>query len=93
MPAILERLVRQLRANGHSRASAYAIATSALQKSGNLKPGSREATEKGKRRGKMTPAQRAIDRAKRRRPGHYKYNPHNNSAVKGEINPDVKKRS
>ena len=93
MPAILDRLVRQLRANGHSRASAYAIATSALQKSGNLKPGSREATTQGKKRGKMTPAQRALDRAKRRKPGHYKYNPHNNSAVKGKINPEVQKRA
>lgn len=93
MPAILDRLVRQLRANGHSRASAYAIAVKALQKSGNLKPGSTQATEQGKKRGKMTPAQRAIDRAKRRKPGHYKYNPHNNSAVKGDVNDNVKTRS
>ena len=93
MPAILDRLVNQLMDNGHSKASAYAIATSALQKSGNLKPGSREATEKGKKRGKMTPAQRAIDRAKRRKKGNYKYNPHNNTAVKGEVNKDVKPRS
>lgn len=93
MPAILDRLVRQLRANGHSRASAHAIAIKALQKSGNLRPGSTEATKKGKQRGKMTPAQRAIDRAKRRKPGHYKYNPHNNSAVKGEINKEVQKRA
>lgn len=92
-PAILKRLIQQLRKNGKSQAEARAIATSSLQKSGNLKPGSTEATKQGKRRGKMTPAERAIDRAKRRSPGKYKYNPHNNTAVKGEVNSDVKKRA
>lgn len=50
MPAILEKLVNKLRAKGKSKSSAYAIATSALQKSGNLKKGTQEATTKGKRK-------------------------------------------
>ena len=40
MPAILERLVKQLKAKGKSESAARAIAISALQKSGNLKKGS-----------------------------------------------------
>lgn len=62
MPKILERLVSQLQAKGHSKSSAYAIATSQLQKSGNLKPGTQEVTQKGKRRGEMSAKERAIDR-------------------------------
>jgi hypothetical protein len=84
MPAILERLVRQLKAKGKSASAAYAIATSALRKSGNLKKNSTEATAKGKRRGAMTPAQRAKDRASKRS-GHsvskYKYNSKTNLAT------------
>jgi hypothetical protein len=63
MPAILERLVSQLKAKGKSESSAYAIATAALQRSGNLKSGTQQATQKGKRRGAMTPAQHAKSRA------------------------------
>ena len=63
MPKILERLVSQLKAKGHSEQAAYAIATSSLQKSGNLKKGSTEATSKGKRRGEMSAEERAKDRA------------------------------
>jgi hypothetical protein len=37
MPKKLEDLVSKLRAKGKSKSSAYAIATSALQKSGDLK--------------------------------------------------------
>lgn len=66
MPAILERLVSQLQAKGKSKSSAFAIATAALQRSGNLKKGTQEATSKGKKRGAMTPAQRAKDRASKR---------------------------
>jgi len=83
MPAILERLVRQLRAKGHSNSSAYAIATSALKKSGNLKPDG-SATVKGKKRGRMTPAARAKDRASKRsgKPtGKYKYSKRTNRAT------------
>lgn len=84
MPKILERLVSQLRAKGKSKQAAYAIATSALQKSGNLKPGTQKATEKGKRRGAMTPAARAKDRAAKRanhKPSDYKYNRKTNLAT------------
>jgi hypothetical protein len=95
MPKILERLVSQLTANGMDKAKAYAVATKKLQDSGNLKKGSTEPTAKGIRRGNMTPAERAKDRAAKARGGSasdYKYNPHNNSAVKGKVNSSVKKR-
>ena len=41
MPKILEDLVSKLESKGKSTSSAYAIATSALQKSGKLKEGTR----------------------------------------------------
>lgn len=84
MPKILERLVSQLKAKGKSKEAAYAIATSALQKSGNLKKNSTEATAKGKRRGAMTPAARAKDRAAKRskhKTSDYKYNKKSNLAT------------
>ena len=96
MPKILDRCVSQLKANGKSKAAARAICIKSLQKSGNLKKGTTTATAKGKRRGKMTPAARAKDRAAKRRGGKasdYKYNKYNNSAVKGKINRKVKKRA
>lgn len=96
MPAILDRLVKQLTSNGMSKDKAYPIAVKKLQESGNLKKGSTKATAKGEKRGKMTPAERAKDRAAKARGGKssdYKYNKHNNSAVKGKVNKDVKKRS
>lgn len=95
MPKILDRLVSQLKANGMSEAQAYATATKKLQASGNLKKGSNKATPKGEKRGNMTPAERAKDRAAKKsggKPSDYKYNEHNNSAVKGKINKKVKKR-
>lgn len=83
MPKILERLVGQLRAKGKSKQAAFAIATSVLQRSGNLKKGTQKATAKGKRRGKMTPSQRAKDRASKIS-GHssssYSYNAKTNRA-------------
>lgn len=96
MPKILDRLVKQLMDNGVPKDRAYAIATKKLQESGNLKKGTQEATEKGRRRGEMTPAERAKDRAAKRSGGKasdYKYNKKNNTAVKGKVNKDVKKRS
>ncbi len=84
MPKILERLVSQLQAKGKSKSSAYAIATATLQKHGDLKPGSQKATAKGKRRGAMTPAARAKDRAAKRgkhKPSEYKYNSKSNLAT------------
>lgn len=96
MPKILDRLVKQLKTNGKSKEAAYAIAVSSLQKSGNLKPGSTEATSKGIKRGEMTPAQRAKDRAAKDsggKPSDYSYNKHNNSAVKGRVSKNVKRRA
>lgn len=72
MPAILERLVSQLKAKGYSKSSAFAIATRALQKNGDLKPGSQQATAKGDQRGSMTPAERAKDRASKYSKGKHK---------------------
>ena len=84
MPKILDRLVSQLKEKGYSEKSAYAIATSRLQKSGNLKSGTSKATHKGKQRGNMTAAQRAIDRASKlsgKPKSQYTYNPKTNRAV------------
>ena len=58
MPRILDVAVKQIKKKGHSTSSAYAIATSALQKSGALKKGSNKATKLGAKRGAMTQAQR-----------------------------------
>jgi len=83
MPKILDRLVSQLQAKGKSKKSAFAIATAVLQRSGNLKKGTQKATSKRKRRGAMTPSQRAKSRAAKRSgksPGAYKYNPKTNQA-------------
>ncbi len=84
MPAILERLVSQLQNKGKSKSAAFAIATAALQKSGNLKKGTQKPTAKGKRRGAMTPAARAKDRAAKKakhKPSDYKYNKTSNLAT------------
>lgn len=84
MPKILERLVSQLRAKGKSKSAAFAIATSTLQKAGDLKKGSNQATAKGKRRGAMTPAARAKDRAAKRSKhssSQYKYSSKTNRAT------------
>ena len=58
MPKLLEDAVRQIKKKGHSTSSAFAIATSALQKSGSLKKGHNTPTVKGIRRGNMSQAQR-----------------------------------
>jgi hypothetical protein len=84
MPAILERLVKQLQAKGKSKSSAFAIATSALQRAGDLKKGTQKATSKGARRGKMTPSARAKDRASKRsthKTSDYKYSSKTNLAT------------
>lgn len=81
MPKILDRLVSQLEAKGKPKSNAYAIAVSALQKSGNLKPGSIEPTAKGIKRGNMTPAERAKDRVKGHDPSDLKYNSKTNRAT------------
>jgi hypothetical protein len=56
MPKILDRVVNQLKAKGV--ANPYAVGVSAMQKAGNLKKGTLQATKQGVRRGNMTPAQR-----------------------------------
>ena len=85
MPKILDRLVGQLKSKGHSKKASYAIATSALQKSGNLKSGTSRATSKGRIRGNMTPGQRAKNRASKtsgKPQSSYKYNSKTNRATK-----------
>lgn len=67
MPQILEDAVKSIMADNPklSKSSAYAIATRSLQKSGDLKEGSQEATKKGDRRGEMSAATRAKTRARK----------------------------
>lgn len=57
MPAIWKRAVEKIRQESPG-VNPYAAATASLQKAGDLKPGSRTATAKGIRRGKMTEAER-----------------------------------
>lgn len=66
MPKILERLVQQLEAKGKDKGSAFAIATSQLQKTGSLKKGTQELTAKGEQRSAMGAEGRAKDRAAKR---------------------------
>lgn len=49
MPKILEDLVSKLQGKGMPKSKAYAVATSSLQKSGKLKPGTQE-LNKGKQK-------------------------------------------
>jgi hypothetical protein len=58
VPKILDEAVKQIRKKGHSLSSSFAIATSALQKSGSLKKGHNTPTKQGVKRGNMTQAQR-----------------------------------
>lgn len=84
MPAILERLVSQLEAKGYAKSSAFAIATHSLQKSGDLKKGTQQATTKGAKRGAMSPGERAKDRASKlskHKQKDYKYNSKTNRAT------------
>jgi len=84
MPKILERLKDQLVAKGKDESSAYAIATSQLQKHGELKKGTQELTSKGAQRQAMGAAGRAKDRASKRGehpPSDYSYNPRTNRAT------------
>lgn len=63
MQTILERLISQLIAKGMPKPKAIAVATSTLQRTGSLKPGTQELTQKGKERSAMGAAGRAKDRA------------------------------
>lgn len=58
MPKILEDAVARITARGVPKSNAYAIATSSLQKAGDLKKGSNKPTAQGVQRGQMTRAQR-----------------------------------
>lgn len=94
MPKIVERLVSQLTANGMEKDKAYAVAVKKMKAAGNLDSKGKE-TAKGKKRGEMTPAERAKDRAAKKsggKPSDYKYNKTNNTAVKGKVNSKVKAR-
>lgn len=86
MPKLLERLKSQIQATGKDEQSAYAIATSALQKRGHLKPGTQELTAAGKRRQDLGNAGRAKDREAKysggkHKPSDYSYNPRTNAAT------------
>lgn len=85
MPKILERLVGQLQAKGMPKAKAYAVATSQMQKAGNLKKGTQTLTAKGAKRQEMGAAGRAKDRAAKASGNHkaseYAYNPRTNRAT------------
>ena len=72
MPAILESAVKSIMKENPKmdKSSAYAIATKTLQKSGDLKEGTVEATKKGDRRGEMSKATRAKDKSKRYKMEH-----------------------
>jgi len=67
MPAILDDAVKSIMEDNPkmSESRAYAIATKSLQRSGDLKEGSQEATRKGARRGEMSKATRAKTRARK----------------------------
>lgn len=58
MPKILDAAVKRIKAKGHDTSSAYAIATSTLQKAGELRKGHNTPTAKGIKRGKMSRAER-----------------------------------
>ena len=55
LPKIMEAAVKQLKGKVDNP---YAVASSTLQRSGSLKPGTNTATPKGIKRGNMTQAKR-----------------------------------
>lgn len=83
-PKILSRLEGQLEAKGMAPGKAAAIAISTLQRAGDLKKGSTEATPKGIQRGEMGAAGRAKDRAAKasgHKPGAFSYSKKTNRAT------------
>lgn len=85
MPAILERLVSQLKADGKGEQQAYAIATSQLQKHGILDHHG-ELTAKGLKREQLGPSGRAKDRAAKasggkHKPSDFRYDSKSNQAT------------
>ena len=57
MPKLWEDAVKAIKKSSPD-VNPYAVATASLQRAGELKPGTREATALGKKRGKMTRAER-----------------------------------
>jgi hypothetical protein len=57
MPKIWEDAVKEIKKKSPG-VNPYAVATASLQKAGDLKKGTREATKKGIRRGEMTKKER-----------------------------------
>ncbi len=86
---ILTRLEGQLRAKGMAPGKAAAVAISTLQRAGDLKKGSTEATPKGIQRGNMGADGRAKDRAAKassskgviHKPGDFSYSKKTNRAT------------
>ena len=58
MPGLLDKAVNRIKASGQPAKAAWPIAVAAMQKAGNLKPGTVTPTKQGVARNKMTPAQR-----------------------------------
>lgn len=65
MPAILDRLKKQLMDQWKDEVTAIKIATKSLQRSWNLYPGTMNATPQWEARGAMTPDERAAERARK----------------------------
>ena len=61
MPKILEDAVKAIKKSSPG-VNPWAVATSSLQKAGELKKGTNKPTEKGVKRGEMTRAQRHKER-------------------------------
>jgi hypothetical protein len=57
MPKILDEAVKAIKKSSPN-VNPYAVATSTLQKSGSLKPGTNKPTAQGVKRGQMSKAQR-----------------------------------
>ncbi len=56
MPKVLEDCVKRVMTQGRSKSSAFAICTASLQKSGSLKKGTQELTDRGRKRNAMSKA-------------------------------------
>ena len=81
---IVKRLKEQLIKGGMPPAKASAVAIKKMQAAGNLKPGTTQMTEKGKKRSEMGAAGRAKDRAAKascHKTSEYAYNPRTNRAT------------
>lgn len=63
LPPILEKAVKEIKKSSPG-VNPYAVASASLQKAGDLKKGTNQATAKGLSRGKMTKPQRAATRGR-----------------------------